>query len=79
MREIFALPMIGHRADGSYACSAFEWGFHDAMVRAADAWISIDAPLIAGLAPRQCAVTRSATFVVTAMRWRLSWPAACRF
>ena len=79
VRQIFMLPIVGRRANGSYVCSYFGWDFETAVVRAADSWVSIDAPFIDGLAPRQHYDVRHGTFEVRGMRWRLSWPTSCRF
>jgi hypothetical protein len=77
MQGIFALPIVGRKATGEYVCSYFGWDFSDALVRPADACISIDAPLIAGLTPRRCHDVPDGTFEVRGMIWRLSWPASC--
>jgi hypothetical protein len=78
LREVFALPMLGRRADGVIVCSSFDWAFDAAAVRAVDAWISIDASLGPGLAPCDLEGTPGGAFEVRGMRWRLSWPGACR-
>jgi hypothetical protein len=75
----FALPVVGRRTDGTYVTSYFGWDFSAARVRPAQAWLSIDAPLIEGLAPRSCSTVTSATFEVQRLIWRLSWPVPCGF
>jgi len=57
----------------------FDWNFSDALVRPADSWISIDAPLVDGLTPRVCYDVDAGTFDVRGMLWQLSWPLAYRF
>jgi len=79
MREVFALPIVGRKATGEYVCSYFDWNFSDALVRPADSWISIDAPLVDGLTPRVCYDVDAGTFDVRGMLWQLSWPLAYRF
>ena len=79
MQAIFALPVVGRKSDGTYACSYFGWDFAEAAVRPADACVSIDASLVDGLGPRRCHDVSSGTFEVRGMVWRLSWPSACRF
>ena len=79
MRDVFAMPIVGRKANGSYVCSQFGWDFSDALVRPASARISIDAPLVAGLTPRQCHGVPAGTFQVQGMIWRLSWPFPCAF
>ena len=79
MQEIFALPVVGRKADGTYICSYFSWDFSNALVRPADSCVSIDAPLFEGLTPRRCDDVSSGTFQVQHMLWKLSWPSSCRF
>ncbi len=74
MQAVFSLPVLGRKANGTYVGSCFGWDFGNAVVRPADACISIDAPLIAGLTPRRCDDVSSGTFEVRGMIWRLSWP-----
>jgi hypothetical protein len=77
MREMFALPILGRKANGSYVGSHFGWDFADALVRPASACISIDAPLVACLTPRRWHAVGA--FEVHGMLWRLSWPFPCEF
>jgi hypothetical protein len=79
MRAVFAFPVIGRRADGRYVCSRFDWAFNGALVRRVEAYISIDALLAPGLTPRRCRSATEGAFEVSGMRWRLTWPAPCRF
>ena len=79
MRDVFALPILGRRADGSYVTSYFGWDFGEAHVRPARAELSIDVALAEGLTPRSCTALPSGTFEVRRMIWRLSWPLPCRF
>jgi len=79
LRAAFALPVVGRKADGTFVSSYFGWDFTRAAVRPADSWVSIDAPLGAGLVPRECHDVAAGTFEVRGMLWRLTWPAACRF
>jgi hypothetical protein len=78
-QAIFALPVVGRKADGTYISCYFGWDFGEAVVRPADACVSIDAALVDGLGPRRCHDVSCGTFEVRGMLWRLSWPAACRF
>ncbi len=78
-RRIFTLPIVGRKSDGTYVSSYFGWHFDEAAVKPADACISIDAPLVDGLAPRRCYDVSGGTFEVRGMLWRLSWPSSCRF
>ena len=79
MRTIFAQPVVGRKSNGAYVCSYFGWDFGEALVRPADVWVSIDAPFVEGLTPRECYDVPSGTFQVRRMLWRLSWPSSCRF
>ena len=79
LRAIFSAPVIGRKNTGAYVCSYFGWDFSAAQVRAADACVSIDAPFVDGLSPRQCFDVSGGTFEVRGMIWRLSWPMPCRF
>lgn len=79
MRAVFSLPVVGRRHDGTYVASYFGWDFGAARVRPARAWLSIDAALVEGLAPRWCTALAPGTFEVGRMTWKLSWPDACRF
>jgi len=78
MRAVFAMPVIGRRADGSFVCSYFGWDFQDAQVRASDCCVSIDASLAVGLGPRRCPDVAAGSFDVRGMMWRLTWPTPCR-
>lgn len=79
MQGVFALPVVGRKSNGTYVCSYFGWDFSEALVRAADSYVSIDAPLVAGLTPRRCHDVASGSFEVRGMKWKLSWPSSCRF
>jgi hypothetical protein len=79
MREMFSLPVVGRKQDGSYVASYFEWDFDTAVVRAADAVVSIDEPFLEGLTPRRCPDAPSGSFDVRGMVWRLSWPSPPRW
>jgi hypothetical protein len=79
MREMFALPIVGRKADGSYVASYFEWDFDTAAVGAADVAVSIEDGFLDGVTPRRCPDAPSGSFVVRGMVWRLSWPSPCRF
>src|SRR5882724_2942985 len=74
MRAVFALPVLGRRADGRYVCSRFDWAFGDALVRQAEARVCIEVPLGQGLTPRRCPIVREGAFELRGMLWRLSWP-----
>jgi hypothetical protein len=78
MREVFALPVVGRKSNGAYVRSYFDWDFSDALVRSASSCVSVDAPLVEGLTPRECHSVSSGTFEVRGMLWRLSWPSLCR-
>ena len=77
--EIFALPVLGRKASGQYVSSYFAWDFDAATARPAAAAISLDAPLVAGLEPRVIQAADGRAVSVQDLRWRLSWPVACRF
>lgn len=79
MRAMFALPVLGRKADGSYVTSYFEWDFDTAAVDAADVAVSIEDGFLDGLGPRRCADVPGGSFAVRGMVWRLSWPSPCRF
>jgi len=78
VREIFALPVVGRRADGTWACSYFGWDFAAARVRAADACVSVERPIVAGLPLGDYHDATAGTFEVEGMLWRLTWPMPCR-
>ena len=78
LRAIFALPLVGRRADGTLVTSYFGWDFADAAVRRVGAEVSLDGTLVPGLAPRRCHAVPGGAFEVRNLVWRLSWPAACR-
>jgi hypothetical protein len=79
VRDVFALPVVGRRSDGTFVTSYFGWDFAPARVRAARATLAIDTALADGVTPRSCRSLADGTFEVRRMIWRLSWPAACRF
>lgn len=74
VRDVFALPMLGRRPDRVYVRSEFDWDFTHAVVRPADAWISLDAPLVPGAAPLGGMAAGCPTFAIRGMLWRLTWP-----
>ena len=74
MQAVFSLPVLGRKSNGTYVRSHFGWGFDDAQVRSADACISIDAPLVAGLPRRRCEAVAGGTFEVRGLVWRLTGP-----
>jgi hypothetical protein len=76
--EVFRLPILGRRSDGTEACSYFAWDLRHASARRVRAVVSIDAPLGAGLDPGVFHGVESSTFEVRGMRWRVSWPQRCR-
>ncbi len=78
LRAIFSLPVVGRKADGRLVCSWWGWEFGDALVRPADASVSIDAPLVEGLPVRTCADVPGGSFEVRGMAWKLTWPGLCR-
>ena len=78
VREAFALPVVGRRADGAWACSYFGWDFRAARVRAADACVSVERPIVAGLPLGDYHDSTAGTFEVEGMLWRLTWPMPCR-
>lgn len=77
--EIFSLPVLGRKETGEYVCSYFAWDIDSALVRSADACLSIDSPLVPGLGPRVFHGAASGTITVRGMKWKLSWPVRCRF
>ena len=79
MRAVFALPILGRRADGSFITSYFGWDFRGARGRPARAAVAIIANLGPGLGPRNCSTLESGTFEVQRMIWRLSWPTPSKF
>jgi hypothetical protein len=76
LQAIFAMPVLGRRASGSYVCSYFDWDFQQALVHRAESVLSVDASFVHGLTPRTC--HGDATFAVDGMLWKLSWPSPCR-
>jgi hypothetical protein len=78
MRAALSLPIVGRKTDGSLICSYFGFDFSAGEVGAADACISIDAPIVAGLTPRTVYDSPSGTVRVRDVIWRLSWPFPCR-
>jgi len=79
LQALFALPVIGRKPTGVYACSYFGWDFDDALVRPADVSVSIEAGVLGDLPTRQCSDVAAGSFEVRGMMWRLSWPTSCRF
>jgi len=78
VREVFALPVVGRRADGVWACSYFDWDFGAARLRPADACVSVAQPIVTGLPLGDYHDATTGTFEVEGMRWRLTWPMPCR-
>jgi hypothetical protein len=79
MREVFALPIVGRKASGDLVCSYFGFDFDDARVRACDASVFVDRPIVGGLATGDYPDVASGSIEVSGMAWRLSWPTSCRF
>ncbi len=79
VRAMFALPMLGRRADGRYVTSYFDWDFDTATVGTADVAVSIADGGLDAVAARRCPDLPSGSVAVRGMVWRLSWPMPCRF
>jgi len=77
--EVFSLPVLGRKETGELVGSYFAWDLDAALIDTAEACLTIDAPLGAGLEPRVFHGTRAGTIVVREMNWKLSWPMRCRF
>jgi hypothetical protein len=76
VRAVFALPILGCKADGALITSYFAWTFDQARVRPIDAALSIDHPFAPGLAPGWCYGDPAHSVEVRGMTWQLSWPGA---
>lgn len=79
LHAALSLPIVGRRTDGSLVSSYFEVDFDAGVVEPRDAWISIDAPIIAGLSPRRYAAVHAGAVRITDVMWRLSWPVRSQF
>lgn len=73
---MLAQPTLGRRSDGTYARSRFEWGLGGADVRAAAAYVALDAGLAPGLGPGEGGDVADGSFEVRGMEWALAWPEA---
>jgi len=78
LRALFSLPVVGRRADASLVSSYWDLDFQDALARPAHVRVSIDAPLVEGLASRRDIGVSAGAFEVRGMLWRLTWPAPFR-
>jgi hypothetical protein len=74
VREMFACPILGRKAAGTWVVSYFAWDFSDSLVRATNALISIDGPILPALRPRTDQAVAGGAFEVRDMLWSLSWP-----
>jgi hypothetical protein len=79
MHAALALPILGRRADGSFVSSYFELDFDAGSVEPAESWISIDAPIVDGMAPRRVSGAPAGSVRITDVIWRLSWPLRPQF
>jgi hypothetical protein len=68
-----ALPVLGHRDDGSFVLSRFDWDFREAAVEAAALSLSVE-KRFPELPLGRRAVRNDDAYWVRRMRWRLSWP-----
>jgi hypothetical protein len=68
-----ALPVLGHRDDGSFVRSRFEWDFREAAVEAAALSLVVENHFLE-LPVGRYAVRNDDAYWVRRMRWRLSWP-----
>lgn len=78
LRDAFRCPVVGRREDGGEVTSYFDWSFETAAVRPVDAVVVLDAALGDGFEPGTLGTARDVALEVWGMRWRLSWPDACR-
>jgi hypothetical protein len=76
LHAAFALPIVACKPDGRLVCAYWGWDLRDASVRAAACRVSIDGPLLAGLAP-EASHHSDLTIDVRAMSWQLSLPFPC--
>jgi hypothetical protein len=67
-----ALPVVGHRGDGTLISSRFEWDFRAAVVDVARADLTLNPGLLDLHGDDQ--KRAEAAYSVQRMRWRLSWP-----
>jgi len=74
LRAAVGLPILGRKRAGTYVVSHFDWCFDAARVRAVDAWIALDAPLVDGMAAREHDDGGPGSFDIHGLRWRLTWP-----
>ena len=79
LAEALALPMAGRRADGTWLESYFQLDFGAALLRPTRARLSVDAPLVEGLAPRLDYALPGAALQVQGMLWRLTHPGPCHW
>jgi hypothetical protein len=77
LRQLGTMPVVGRRADGRDVVSYFDWSLEDAEVRPIAASFEVDAPLHPGLSPAEDPGGLRG-LEVRGLRWRLSWPEACR-
>jgi hypothetical protein len=77
LQAAFTLPNVGRKESGRYVRSYFGFDWQGAQVRPVRCAMSIDAPLVDGLAPQRCHSVAGGAFEVRGLLWRLSWPEPC--
>ena len=77
LHAALSIAIIGRKADGRYIRSFFDLEMGEALVRPVRCAMSIEAPLVEGLAPGRCYAAPGGAFEGRGIRWRLSWPQPC--
>lgn len=75
---ISRMPVLGRRHDGREIEAYFDWSFEHASVRPIHARITVDPGFAPGITAGSWSTRTDCGFDVRGMRWRLSWPGACR-
>ena len=77
LQAALSLPTIGHRPGAGLVSAYFDWRVADAGVRPAQRYLALDQG-VGSLAPCEWQAAGGGAFVVSDVRWRLSWPHAPR-
>jgi hypothetical protein len=77
LQAALSLPTIGHRPGAGLVSAYFDWQVDAAGVRAAQGYLALDQP-VGSQTPCEWQAAGGGAFVVSDVRWRLSWPHAPR-
>ena len=73
--EQAAVPVLGHRRDGSFVTCRFSWAWKRKAVTGSALGVAIDLPKVTPM--DDCPLAPRGSVELSGLRWRISWPKPC--